>query len=333
MKAGYQGTTFPLARSLQISTIPLKNSPSPAKRSGTFSQLAYICFRYTAVLPCMFRILFLFLYLLLPGLSKPVAATTYFGTLVPDERIDSVYQAELEAHPLLRHKDNYFSVMERPRPFKSKNSTFLMAIGLLVFAGLFRLSNPAYFKNVFRAFANHTLSSRQLRDQLSQSNRAGFFMNLLFCLSIAFYLLELSGFFQLPELTAYGYFEKAAFLTLGLALLFLLRYAVIRLSGWVFGLEDTMDHYLFNALLGNKVLGLLLLPFTIILSLGEGEWVQVAVLISFIIIGFTLIHRYVRSWGLFSFFFKAHKVHFFLYLCASEILPAALLVKLLSLWL
>lgn len=279
----------------------------------------------------MHRLLLVFL--LLSGLPGPAAAGSYFGVAVPQSRIDSAYQAELYKHPMLQHKDNYYSVMERPRPFQNHNSTFLMAIGLLTFAGLFRMSNPAYFKNVFRAFANHTLSSRQLRDQLSQSNRAGFFMNLLFCLSLTFYLLELSGFFQLSVPGAYSYFQKAGLLAVGLALLFLLRFIVIRLSGWIFKLEDSMDHYLFNTLLGHKVLGFLLLPFTVVLSFGEGAWVEVTVLLSFIIIGFTLIHRYVRSWGLFSYFFRAHRVHFFLYLCASEILPAALLVKLLSIWL
>ena len=42
-----------------------------------------------------------------------------------------------------------------------------------------------------------------------------------------------------------------------------------------------------------------------------------------------LINRYTRSWQIFGSFFQYSKFHFFTYLCASEVLPLAVLMKIL----
>ena len=115
----------------------------------------------------------------------------------------------------------------------------------------------------------------------------------------------------------------------GTAIIYLCKYAAVRFSGWAFRVEGITEHYLFNVFLINKVLGITLIPFIIILAFADREWGQQVVIISFVAAGILLLNRYIRSWQVFGSFFQYSKFHFFMYLCASELLPLAVLMKLL----
>jgi len=77
------------------------------------------------------------------------------------------------------------------------------------------------------------------------------------------------------------------------------------------------------------MLGILLLPFTIVMAFGTPDIAQLALFISVLLILILFINRYMRSWQVFGSFFQYSKFHFFTYLCASELLPLAVLMKLL----
>jgi len=115
----------------------------------------------------------------------------------------------------------------------------------------------------------------------------------------------------------------------GTGLIYLAKYTAVRFSGWAFRVEGITEHYLFNVFLINKVLGVTLIPFIIVLAFADHDWAQQIVIISFIISGALLLNRYIRSWEVFGSFFQYSKFHFFMYLCASELLPLAVLIKLL----
>jgi Na+-translocating ferredoxin:NAD+ oxidoreductase RnfD subunit len=118
-------------------------------------------------------------------------------------------------------------------------------------------------------------------------------------------------------------------LVAGTGVIYLIKYAAVQFSGWAFRVQGITEHYLFNVFLINKVLGVTLVPFVIILAFADREWAQQIVILSFITSGILLLNRYIRSWQVFGSFFQYSKFHFFVYLCASEILPLAVLMKLL----
>jgi hypothetical protein len=103
---------------------------------------------------------------------------------------------------------------------------------------------------------------------------------------------------------------------------------VVRFSGWAFRVESITEHYLFNVFLINKILGVVLLPFAVIMAFGAQELAQTMEVFSFFIISILFLNRYFRSWQVFGSFFQYSKFHFFTYLCASELLPLAVLMKL-----
>lgn len=70
------------------------------------------------------------------------------------------------------------------------------------------------------------------------------------------------------------------------------------------------------------------MPFIVLLAFGNGAWMNSLIIFSFILIALLWLNRYIRSWQIFGSFFQYSKFHFFTYLCASELLPLAVLMKL-----
>ena len=113
----------------------------------------------------------------------------------------------------------------------------------------------------------------------------------------------------------------------GMLLIYAGKYLIIRFSGWAFRVEQLADQYIFNVFLVNKIIGIVLLPFVIIIAFAGHAWLHPIGILSGAIALVLLSTRYLRSWPAFFSFFQGSKFHFFTYLCASEILPMAVLVK------
>lgn len=270
-------------------------------------------------------------------ISIPSQSRVLYGYNIPETILDAKAKEQLrndmlKQHPLLK-ATRITRNIEKPHPFKDKTGDFLVLLTLVSVVGVFRVSNPTYFRNLFRAFRNQTLSTRQLKDQLRQNSAAGLVMDFIFCISIGLYLYYVIAHLKQGAIL----FEYAPFIViLGFILLFLsiylVRYLFLRFTGWVFNISEITDNYTFNVFLINKVMGILIIPFTVVLAFGEGPWVQVTLFLSLILIGILFLNRYLRSGVVFGYFIKFSKFHFFMYLCASELLPIAILVKLLSHW-
>ena len=270
--------------------------------------------------------------------SLNVNAKIIYGVHISNKLLEQTsndsLQKELMQSPFLVNSEHTISVVETPRAFKSKNTEFLLALFLLGFVGVFRIWNPSYFRNLWRAFGSASLSKRQLRDQLEQDQLAKVMLNLFFCFSGAIYIYVVLDYFFRHQWTALQ--PKPIFilfLFLFLILVYVGRFLFLKLAGWLFDIPEVMDGFSFQIFLMNKVLGILLIPFSIILAFAQGPWVQVVLFLSFVFIAFIFIYRYVRSRTVFGYFLKISRVHFFMYLCSSEILPWLIFIKIISLWL
>jgi hypothetical protein len=76
-------------------------------------------------------------------------------------------------------------------------------------------------------------------------------------------------------------------------------------------------------------MALALLPFVLLIAFASPAYASPAIIVSGILVALLFVSRYIRSWQVFGSFFQFSKFHFFTYLCASEILPLAVLMKLL----
>jgi hypothetical protein len=172
------------------------------------------------------------------------------------------------------------------------------------------------------------LSARQLKDQISQNSAAGLAMDLVFCISMALYLYYVIAHLQHNNFTSK---YPDGIILLAVLLLFssiyVIRYLFLKFTGWVFNISEITDNYTFNVFLINKIMGILIIPFTVVLAFGQGAWVQVTLFLSLVFIAILFLNRYLRSGVVFGYFIKFRKFHFFMYLCASELLPLAVLMK------
>lgn len=249
----------------------------------------------------------------------------------PDEKIietktrrslDSLYQ-----HTFFFQVEETQYAVSKSRPWLNKTTDFYMLLGLVLFLGVIRFIDPKYPGELWAAFLNTGFSGRTLRDKIEQSTIPNVLMNVFFVFVFGSYLFYV---FRSP---AFGLRTASVnpllIMTLmgGVALVYIVKYFVIRFSGWAFDLKGVTDTYLFNVFLVNKILAIALFPFTVVMAFQDRSWSSVAVVLSFILIVALLISRYVKSWQVLGSFFHYSKFHFFTYLCASEIMPLAVLTK------
>lgn len=213
--------------------------------------------------------------------------------------------------------------------FYDNTFDFYLILGLLLAFGVMRFGNPRYFQYLLRAFRSPSFGSQQLKDQMGTAVVPNLLMNLFFAASVGVYLYYI---FKLNMPQRYAVYHPSLLITiliLSLAGLYGAKYAVMRFSGWAFNVRVIISHYMYNVFLINKVIAITLLPFTVLLAFSQPAIAQPAMILSFFLVGLLFINRYFRSWQVLAPFFQFSKFHFFAYLCASELLPMALLTKLL----
>lgn len=282
--------------------------------------------------PIVFIVLFFCLSFFAVTVSAKVNPAAYGITQLADSatigrlvrfKTDSL----LQRHPMLAQK-NVIHALQQPHGFVDKTTDFYLILFLFFMLGLIRMSNPRYFQALLKAFSSPGMSNRQVKEQIEHAELPNFLMNIFFGIVTGGYLYYVINIFvplkrsHLPQSILLG------LLITGVLLIYLVKYLVIRFSGWVFRVEGVTDEYIFNVFLINKIISIALLPFIVILAFGNPTWLGTLVIFTFILIGLLWINRYMRSWQIFGSFFQYSKFHFFTYLCASELLPLAVLLKL-----
>lgn len=205
---------------------------------------------------------------------------------------------------------------------------FYMLLALCLMLGLIRVSDTRYFIMLWRAFLNPTLSNRQLKEQLQGAGLSNLLMNVFFTMVAGAYIYYIIKIFAPQRVISIPASLFLILLIASVMVIYMSKYLVVRFSGWAFRVENITEHYLFNVFLINKILSIVLIPFIIILAFANTMWLQPVIIVSFVVVAVLLINRYVRSWQVFGSFFEYSKFHFFTYLCASELLPLAVLLKL-----
>lgn len=201
---------------------------------------------------------------------------------------------------------------------------YLVAIMVLLLAFL-KYFYGRYFANLFRVFFNTSLRQNQITDQLLQAKLPSFLFNIFFVIS--------GGIYAYLLLAHYGLFKAddrwiAVFSSIALmGMLYFIKYCTLKFTGWITGLNEVVDIYVFVIFLINKIIGIFLVPFIVILAFSDNQIVEIATLVSIICIGLFLLLRFFRSYGLMQNQLKISKFHFLLYIISLEILPLLLIYK------
>jgi hypothetical protein len=107
---------------------------------------------------------------------------------------------------------------------------------------------------------------------------------------------------------------------------------VLRIAGNLFPFKKEIGFYQFNEVQINRLAGIGVLPFLFIISFSPEFLSVIALKVSLLLLSGLLVFRYLRGFVIGRDFFTNNKFHFLIYICALEIAPLVIIIKLILEW-
>lgn len=213
------------------------------------------------------------------------------------------------------------------KSFSGKERLFYYLVFLFLLFGLLRRAFEKYFSDLFRVFFRTTLKQKQVREQLLQSPLPSIFMNGFFVLSAGLYINFLLWHYQVS--VTENFWLQYLWCAGGLSAVYFTKFIGLKITGWLFNLKEATDSYIFIVFIINKMLGIMLLPFQLLLAFTDEPLYSGALVFSWVGIGLLLIYRFILSYQAVRKEVKLNSFHFVLYVFAFELIPLLLIYKLL----
>lgn len=259
---------------------------------------------------------------------KPVTKDTgwtFTGSMPAD--LHGLQSAIMNHHPYFGFSSSPVPVSPEAakRTVSGKELLFYLMIFLLIVFGFLKRIFQKYFSDLFRLFFRTTIKQRQIKEQLMQTPLPSLLLNAFFVLSAGLYISFLLEHFHLN--TIGNFWLLLLYCCAGLSLVYFIKFAGLKIAGWLFGMEEAADSYIFIVFVVNKMLGILLLPFLITIAFTSGEVYTAGLVLSWCLVGGLLLYRFVLTYAAVRNQVKVNPFHFILYLCAFEIAPLLLIYK------
>lgn len=210
----------------------------------------------------------------------------------------------------------------------SSDALFYLLAGLLALLGIIRVSFPKYFNDLFMLFFRVTFKQKAIRERLLENTLPSMLLNVLFFFSGGFFLFYVSKYYQWSFKDNFWY--GMGFWLLVLACVYSGKLLLLKAMGWLFQMQEISNTYSFIIFMVNKVIGVLLTPIVILLALGPVFMQPVLITIAIFLLVAMFIYRYIISYPSVRTTVRINQFHFFLYLCAFEIVPMLLIYKVLA---
>ncbi|WP_462253126.1 DUF4271 domain-containing protein [Ferruginibacter sp.] len=243
----------------------------------------------------------------------------------PVNQYNAAIEAILNQNSFLNSKGTPVSMVIKIKKSQSTDVVFYLLAGLVLLMGVIKVFFARYFTNLFRVFFNTSLRQSQLTDQLLQAKLPSLFFNIFFILSAGIYIFFLLVQYKL--ISSHYQWSILGACILILAIVYLVKFSTLKFTGWVTGYRESTDTYIFIIFLICKIIGVVLIPFTVLMAFAQPEIAIASAFVSLLIIGLLLFLRFFRSYSLLQSQLKISRFHFFLYLTGVEIIPLLLVYK------
>lgn len=264
-----------------------------------------------------------------PG-NKPAAATPAAIIAPPAAQgppAITYWQSVLSLNPNFNFTGKpVVGIFEIHRP-NSKDSLFYLLVAILFYFALVRIFFEKYFNNLMTLFFRVSLRQQQIREQVLQTPLPSLLLNILFIISAGLYACFLLHYSRIGQ--GLGFWVLYAWCMLLLGSIYLVKFLVLKFIGWVFSISRATDIYIFVVFLVNKMLGIFLLPFLILITFSGAEAREIFITISLAMVFVMWFYRALASFRPVRNEIKLTAFYFFLYLCAFEIAPLVLIYKVL----
>ncbi|MBS1611029.1 MAG: DUF4271 domain-containing protein [Bacteroidetes bacterium] len=213
------------------------------------------------------------------------------------------------------------------KSFQGKELLFYALTGLLLLFAFLKSAFAKYVNDLFRLFFRRTLKQRQITEQLRQTPLPSLIFNTFFIVTGGIYLSFILQHFGMKAKE--NFWALALYCSIGLGIAYLLKFVSLKFTGWVLNLSQATDSYIFIVFIINKVIGIFLLPFLVLLAFTQDGLYEIAMVLSWCSIGCLVIYRYILSYSAVHNQIKVKPFHFLVYIVAFEIVPLLLIYKLL----
>ena len=209
------------------------------------------------------------------------------------------------------------------------SGAFLALIFLAIFLLLTIIVNinRGLINKIYRAFLNENFSALLFRETKHSA------LNYLYTLAYVVFFINAGMFLYLSQFAGgwnFGGPYTLIYFIAGALFVYLTRHLVMRILARIFPVTKEVNHYNFNIIVFNIIVGLFLIPINLFLAFGpEVLFTPLLYGTLFILIGL-YIFRQLRGTLIVSHLILQNIFLFFVYLCAVEILPLAVLLKALA---
>ena len=216
------------------------------------------------------------------------------------------------------------ALLEKERNPQGKDELFYVLVVLAALIAFTKAVFPKYFVNMFSLFFQTTYRQKQAVEQLTNNKVSSILLNVVFIGCMATYVTLLLNYKGLVHI---NFWLLLAYSLTAITSIYLFKFIFLNFIGWVFNAHEAMESYTFVVFLSNKIIAIILLPIVFLIAFNEGEITRICLLISYGLLGLALLYRYFVVMGTLRNELRFHALHFFLYLCAVEILPLLLIYK------
>lgn len=213
------------------------------------------------------------------------------------------------------------------KKWQGKEAIFYSMIALLIYFALIKNTFTRYMGDLFKTYFRTGVNQKQTKDQLLQSPLPSLLLNLFFVLSIGMFLALLLQFFKLG--LDFNFWWLYLYCVLALISIYVIKFVSLKLLGWIFQVSESTDGYIFIVFATNKVIGIALLPFLVLLSFTHGLVNEAAMSLSIMVVAALIVYRFFLSYISIRRQIRIGFFHFMLYLLSFEIIPLLLINKLL----
>ena len=215
--------------------------------------------------------------------------------------------------------------ISKPVQRSSTDYIFYILAAMILLLGSIRFIFPKYFSDLFGLFFRVTFKQKAIRERLLESTLPSMLLNTMFFISGGFFLHSLSEYYHWQS--GGGFWYGLAFWTAILIIIYGFKWLLLKTMGWLFQMQEASSTYTFIVFLVNKVLGVMLLPVVVLLTLGPSTLHPVLVTVVLFLLAALFIYRYIISYPSIKASVRVNQFHFFLYLCAFEIIPLLIIYK------
>ena len=255
--------------------------------------------------------------------KKPLQADTLW------QLVDGVPIKEqvLQRHPYFNFNAKPVAFRSDVKKFAGKELLFYAIVALIIIFALLKLVFAKYFKDLFRVFFRTTMKQRQIKEQLMQTPLPSLMFNAFFVASAGLYINLLLHYFGFTPIK--NFWLLYLYCCIGLSIIYLVKFVGLIVCGWLFNMKKAAESYIFIVFIINKVIGISLIPFVVLLGFTDGTMYSVALVLSWCCVGGLLLYRFILGFAAIRNEVRFNLFHFILYLCAFEIAPLLLIYKLL----